>query len=680
MSHPSDWIDLLLLSGGWPDPTPGKHDSEKVHRLVEAMDAIAASKAERQQILAARQTFEIVASCLSTLATKLEGLGNINTPASTAFRVLAFVEDQTRLFHEKSRPQGGEAIAVPIAGMSASLSGPWGGQPVSPYQAIEMTIDSAEVVLRYLAHRSGGALPPLERAMPASPYDDPDFQRLIDYAGTWNGYHDLWACVKYQQHERDTKAETATFIPRRPDLLLRRRIGAVRRRNFELEFFSANLHSATSNSDAPAAIQQAIQDVQGPSQWPWRLDIRSFARRLRGLSANTGFARMAADYIEVRSYRKMASSTAIPADLSDDSRIAHSRWLEVVTLLHVVAELAAAVIRRDFPLLSARPDGCLLMVPLLVSSDLETVFSTTLQIPREPVAAILRALTFDPTRKKLEIWEQPLVRFGQEVALTPTLIRNGSPTRAVENLVRQWNRGDVFSLRGGEFHQGVARWMEEEAPGQIFSKKILRLGSSPHEFDIIWIWEKHLFLIEAKCFKMVTDDADAYAAEKEMREAIAQLILRRDLVRRYWDDFRRLNGQDLLPPEWCAECVHAVALLNDPVFSGFVEGDVVVSDEACFKRYFGDPRIYPFVVQPGVPTKVGPAIGSVRDDQEINPSSLMRYLQHPGQVEVWARSMKYGPYVLPPVTEGLGGALAFDFSFQLEPDVAVPPPINEPSK
>lgn len=136
--------------------------------------------------------------------------------------------------------------------MSASLSSPWGGQPVSPYQAVEMTMDSAEVILRYLAHSTGEAFPPLERTTPAIPYDDRDFNRLIGYAAAWNGYHDVWACVKYQQHERDPKADTASFVPRRPDLLLRRRIGAVRRRSFELEFFSTALHLAASNCNRAA--------------------------------------------------------------------------------------------------------------------------------------------------------------------------------------------------------------------------------------------------------------------------------------------------------------------------------------------------------------------------------------------------------------------------------------------
>ena len=114
------------------------------------------------------------------------------------------------------------------------------------------------------------------------------------------------------------------------------------------------------------------------------------------------------------------------------------------------------------------------------------------------------------------------------------------------------------------------------------------------------------FLLELKCFKMVVANADAFAAEKEMREAITQLILRRDLTRRYWGDFRQLTGQEDLPCEWNAENVHAIALLNDPSFSGFVEDDGVVTDEACFKRYFGDPAIHPVVVGPNAPPNSAP--------------------------------------------------------------------------
>ena len=54
----------------------------------------------------------------------------------------------------------------------------------------------------------------------------------------------------------------------------------------------------------------------------------------------------------------------------------------------------------------------------------------------------------------------------------------------------------------------------------------------------------------------------------------------------------------------------------------------------------------------------------------------MRYLLHPGRIEVWARSMKYGPFVVPPVAEGIGGALMFDFAFQLG-EVAVEPDLDD---
>jgi hypothetical protein len=288
--------------------------------------------------------------------------------------------------------------------------------------------------------------------------------------------------------------------------------------------------------------------------------------------------------------------------------------------------------------------------------ELEGLLACALGISPKVVNAVVGALVFDPKRKNLEIWDQPLMPFGPNVAISPALVSSGDPARAVENIARQWN-SLLLPSRGHLFEKSIAEEFARHGVGRVVSGRKCQ-GT---EFDFVWIWDGHVFLIEAKCFTMVIDGGDAHHAREEMEKAFAQLDVRTAFVREHWGEFRQCMGADGINETCDDQKLHGVVLLNDPCFTGYRRDGYVVTDFVALKRYFGDPAVNAFAMSRSHGTVRGPTVGRVRDDDGVDPVSLVNYLRRPGQVEGILDLMRYGPIALPRVSESSQGVVIFDY-------------------
>jgi hypothetical protein len=441
------------------------------------------------------------------------------------------------------------------------------------------------------------------------------------------------------------------------DLHLRRRVGGIRTQLFAIELASTLYPLAERLSDNAKAIEHLARHLDRPGESRWFPKLESLDQEgLRRACLNTSFHNLSTDYIETNHYAPLLRKTRIPIE---GSHVSCTEWLRAVDALRTVASVLAAARRKA----SMEPDEGCCGIAFVPFAQLVEVLCSALQGNVKIIRALVDRLVLAPEHKNLELWDQPLVRFGDHVLLVPTLIHSGSASRAIENIARQWAGPELFSARGGPFEEFIFSKLSKFELGTI-RRGVTLVGNlgEPLEFDIVWLWEGHLFLIEAKCVKSVIEPSDYFNAKQELDKAIAQLDRRLEFVSRSWPALRaKLQPEDKLG-EMPLDRIHPIAVLNAFCFTGRREGPVLVTDDRCLLRYFGDPNIYPTVIASNSLVQ-GPSAGRVRGDDDISPASLVAYLEKPGHVDALAREMKQNVVVLPPLKEGDSETLMLDLEF-----------------
>ena len=252
-------------------------------------------------------------------------------------------------------------------------------------------------------------------------------------------------------------------------------------------------------------------------------------------------------------------------------------------------------------------------------------------IYRNPLP-IISLLTFDPNHTDLEIWDSPLIHADEELLLfVPSLIDYGSPVRAVENCLAQWNP-DLFAKRGKILEQEIKKSLQG-IPGIKAQSPIAFKAFSLNrdvECDLVVTWDSQLIFIEAKCTKSIFSPADFYRGKQHIEYAIEQLHLRREMALQNWAAFRQAATELDLPPEPLpAEQIKLIVATNVLQFTGWQTNDVIVTDEFCVQRFFDDnPDVEAFMGNERIGT-----IARMRKSKTFKASEFFEYLKHPPQVE-----------------------------------------------
>jgi hypothetical protein len=91
-------------------------------------------------------------------------------------------------------------------------------------------------------------------------------------------------------------------------------------------------------------------------------------------------------------------------------------------------------------------------------------------------------------------------------------------------------------------------------------------------------------------------------------------------------------------------------------FTGYARDGVVVTDDSCFFRFFGD-RLMRFG-RPGAEDVV-----AIRAGEAPHPSELLPYLSNPPQMRHLTDRMRLKPRVVPAITERSPGFLTAHVEF-----------------
>ena len=268
-------------------------------------------------------------------------------------------------------------------------------------------------------------------------------------------------------------------------------------------------------------------------------------------------------------------------------------WKTYIKAMGVIRVLSEAFRRAIQKRAKEREPSPLETVALVKRTDLVELISKSKAMGTTESIAAVRALMFEPGFSHLEIWDTPLIPADNDsVLIVPSIIGAGSPVRAIENIIAQWN-DHLFTDRGRILERRIKSIFSDVAGVQVQGRVVFHnLDGTEVECDLVVWWGGYLILIEAKCTKSVYNPADLFRAHHRLADAIDQLNVRLEAVTQNWSGFKSAASQldlpDSPPP---AEKVVLIAATNVTHCTGEFRNQVRILDEHVIARFFGSKDI-----------------------------------------------------------------------------------------
>jgi hypothetical protein len=248
----------------------------------------------------------------------------------------------------------------------------------------------------------------------------------------------------------------------------------------------------------------------------------------------------------------------------------------------------------------------------------------------------------------LEVWDTPLIPVDAEtVLLVPAVIGSGSPVRAIENIIAQWDE-DLFKKRGKILEKRIKEIFSALPGVQVQNPVIFcQPDGKEVECDVVVWWGSHLFLIESKCTKSIYSPADAHRARNRVEEAVDQLNIRLEAIEAYWTEFKAAANQLSLPEEPLRrEDIELIAATNVTQFTGQYTADVKVIDEFIIDRFFGPKDI---TISDGF-RDLG-VVEHIRHSTRPTAEEFISYISYPPQIDLVKDHLQVEPVWLPLIKE-----------------------------
>jgi hypothetical protein len=526
-AEPVRWRRLLLFAGFWPEPSRHKNsaDAQRLSKPLACLMKTLQAMLEHDMdyvdavvdMLFTLQGISFIQSYYGDIVDELKKLEFGKAPPSVQIhRLVAFVESQSRTMQQKLIDLQREAsLYDPLTGHAATVSSKVDSSKASLGQAYDMLCENVELGLRLILHSHNLPAAPTFQSDHV-PFNDPDIAKFIALAGVWRMATEAWANTRFRGWRWSCGASGHYgCFPEDNTAYIREQAGGIRYQMFvgQRILQSADDMDLAAYLDRLNKLAQSITIPQASESWSGEIDVAA----LRDLCSLAPLKAAVEEYVDQRHYGPMVDRVVVGS-------LGWHEWCDGKAALYCLADaisLAATAQLPDDDL------SCMRQVLVVRDDTLASILVACDALSFDHAVEFVNALRFDPQRKSLEIWDQPLIPCGERVLfLVPTLIKSGTPARALENFVSQWG-GASFDLRGTPFEDYIVAGIHDRSTARAQSGIEVQLkGGAILEFDIVVWWEGYLLLIEAKCQKAVFSAADYHRADVQIGKAINQLIVR----------------------------------------------------------------------------------------------------------------------------------------------------------
>ncbi len=658
-AEPVRWRQILLLAGIWPEPSPQKGNSllsremlscflETISILLKSDDHIKTGA----EIIKTLKGIVVLQAYYGDIVDELNQLAFVSSPTEVQIhRLVALAESQFRIIGIKVN-QIHEAAGVvdPMVGYASDSSTRVGDANISLNQAFEALCENIELGLRFILHtKELPALPVFQST--STPYKDADLKKFLTLSGIWRVVAEQWANMRYRDWRWTTINACAACLPADSNSYIREAAGDLRYQLFLHDRIMervASQHNMTAYADSRRSVVASITVPTTGESWDGQVDLDA----LKQAVSLAPMQYVVEEYVDCRHYLPLIDAVKIGS-------IGWREWVVGKTLLYCLADAigdAVAIQVADDDL------ACLRQVAVVRESSILNILVKCTGLSEQQSQEVLDVLRFDAKRRSMDIWDQPLIPCGEGLLfLVPAFVNTGNPARALENFVTQWG-GASFDVRGIPFEHSVVRNLRERSNAKVEGGiKIPRESESELELDVVAWWEGYLLLLEAKCEKAVFSAADYHRAKRQIEKSIDQLILRRQALPSIWNSLRQKYPSLDLPEQYVGDrqviCVSVTNIMN---FTGYVRDGIVVTDDSCFFRFFGDRMVKKVILG----TTEGEDVEPIRNSELPHPSELIPYLLNPPQMRRFIEKMKARLRSIPAIKTNSSGFLTAHIEFQ----------------
>ena len=459
-------------------------------------------------------------------------------------------------------------------------------------------------------------------------YEDEDFSKLMALSVLWQKYEMLWQRVIFQNWQPvmvDKENNINIYMPRDEDEFFRSEIAEIRKQEMLHEIAGGSYLPVY--SDTLENEKKLAYSIKLPAEnqvWDCDVDI-SVLRQ----SITMPFDAVYAEYEIYRFHYD---------EIANDIRLGNSvdsvSWENYQKALRILRMLAKAFTLAVDKTLDDRKLGTeFSKVAIIEKSRLIDIFCSSLDFDIAQSESVLNATIFSPDLKNVEIWDKPLIEIeSEQILFVPALIEMGSPARAMENFIAQWNP-NLFAKRGRILENKLKEFLQEQhinAQGRVIFSSI---NNQKIECDLVAYWQGYLILIEAKCTKDIFTAADAFRAKQHIEDAVNQLNYRKKEILSNWEGFRSAADTVALPEQVISsEKIKLIAVTNVLHFTGWVANGALVTDEFCFSRFFGEADVKAVTIS-NDQHQVAGIIGRIRKHVQPTAEEFFSYLENPLQVQ-----------------------------------------------
>lgn len=665
VAAPVRWQRQLMLSGFWPEPLPTKkgHEADDLARTLNCVFESLKLLHDRsptchpfvRELRLTIQGFQVLRSYYLDVQRELNSLDSTRLPTEVQLhRLVAFLEGNSRSVMKKwLDAHRNDAVLDPFAMRANEVQSPHDDSKHSFEGLHDHAFEIVELAIRFALHTGQlSSIPRLQSEL--GPYHDPGFKAVLVLASIWHQVNYSWADMRFRgwQWSFDNDGNNVCG-PLDAAEYLREQAGAIRHQNL---IEQKTLFRVTEPGELDKYVEwkhslaESIVIPEAGVDWDGNMDLVI----LQKMCDVAPLQATISEYVENRHYGPLLNR----ADLDG---VTWYEWVKGKTVLYCLAHAlneAATLQVSDSDL------SCMRQVVIVKMQRLSEIIHQCTGLSTETADRILKILRFDQRRKHLDIWDQPLIPLSNDqVFLVPSLITSGNPARALENLVSQWG-GATFDLRGTPFEEFVRDELLKKCPGAVEQGVIVDLPTGGQlQFDIIAYWEGYILLLEAKCEKAVFSAADYHRASGQIEYSIDQLVRRRLLLPTVWTSLKN-KAPSLNLPEECVPCdkVLCVSITNIMDFSGLSRDNVVVTDDDCFFRFFGDRILKGYVAG----TMASEVIGTIRELEQPHPSELMAYLEQPIQIRRILKRLSVQRFAIPAIPPNSPGFYRVHDEFEYE--------------
>jgi len=643
-AEPVDWLPFLYLNGIIPNPIKNDFDQSIVF-LFEVLQT-----ALKEETFKARYAYNLMLpilslnACFNSIKKELDGL-NVwdDGGASVIYRTAAFLEDQERLLNIHAQAQiTRDGIFFPHLSLADDIPTMTGGPNTNRMASYEGNSENFQLILAYTMQKYNGRIVgTITNAK--SPYNDNDFSKLLVLASSWRIYEFLWEQIIFLGWNPDVNPKTKDlqiYYPANLEEYINYETGGIREQEIQSE-------GGVPFTFIPEAFRESLKKAinsiiltESEVKWNGNIDIQAVKEIY-----NNSF-----DYHEASIHLKKAHYQEIIENARFSGTSSNVTWNIYIRSINLLATICNIFIEKSEASTEGREPNEFDRLITVNKTDLIKLLVDIVGLHKDDCINAIDALTFKPTLRHIEIWDSPLVEINNNtILLVPSIIRYGNRVRAIENAISEWD-SKLFTKRGKSLEKSIHQYLTAHNITAVSPVKFFANNNEEIEFDLIAYWDGFLILIEAKCTKSIYRGSELYRSRKAIEDAVQQLNLREKAVLNNWDTFRTAAKELALPHQPInRNRVLKIAITNVLVFTGMVIDKVVVTDEHCLKRFFGeaDIELLQFSHQEGI--QIIGSVGRIRKSNKIIASELFSYLSNPPQVNMVKGCLKKELQILPKI-------------------------------